>query len=287
MGIELDRRVNAFRDDLADERLRGQVAAPRFSRGQDRCVVEGVVELHRRPGEAEAVDSVALFGERVKVFEELEGWCWVQLEQDGYVGYLRGDALAVPVAPRSTHRVAVLSTLLFSEPDIKAARPLGLPRNAALSPCGHVGRFCELASGGFVIADHISPIENAAGDFVAIAAQFAGTPYLWGGKSHLGIDCSGLVQTSLQAVGIACPRDSDMQEREVGEPAGSWPPADLRRADLIFWPGHVAIALDSETILHANAHHMCCVSEPVSEAVARIAGTPSGYPTTIRRIRTR
>jgi cell wall-associated NlpC family hydrolase len=141
------------------------------------------------------------------------------------------------------------------------------------------------AAGAFLPARHLLPIEAKAPDLVAVAELFVGTPYLWGGKTSHGLDCSGLVQVALTAAGIACPRDSHMQEGALGTSlAWSGDVAALRRADLIFWPGHVAIVRDGTTIVHANAHHMAVAVEPTADAIARIRAGGSEVRC-VRRIR--
>jgi cell wall-associated NlpC family hydrolase len=126
---------------------------------------------------------------------------------------------------------------------------------------------------GYLPARHLAPLDRVEPDFVAVAERFLGTPYLWGGKTNNGVDCSGLVQVALAACGMPCPRDSDMQERALGAPVAL---ADSRRGDLLFWKGHVAIVRDAATLLHANAFHMMVAVEPIAEALARIeaAGSP-------------
>ena len=264
-----DPRVTPARPDLAAAHLRGQVAAAHFVDGMVREVRDESAPLRREPAPDAPLDTEALKGERVTVYEtNEEGWCWGQLAADGYVGWLPANALAAP-GPEPTHWVTALRTLAFPGRSIK------LPPVAAFS----LG--CRLAvmrtedtlaatPSGYVPARHLAPIGAVAPDFVAVAERFVGVPYLWGGKTSLGIDCSGLVQVSLTAAGIACPRDSDMQERALGEAVAS-DAAQLRRGDLVFWKGHVAIARDGTSLLHANAFHMAVAVEPVDEAVRRIA----------------
>jgi cell wall-associated NlpC family hydrolase len=197
-----------------------------------------------------------------------EGWCWGQLAGDGYVGWLPANALMAP-GPAATHVVSVPRTLVFPGPSIKlppvAAPSLGC-RLAVLRTDGALA----VTPSGYVPARHLAPIDARVPDFVAVAERFVDVPYLWGGKTSLGIDCSGLVQVALTAAGVACPRDSDMQEGALGATIGT-DVSGLRRGDLVFWPGHVAIARDAGTLVHANAFHMAVAVEPVAEAVTRIA----------------
>jgi len=160
-----------------------------------------------------------------------------------------------------------------------------LPMNALLSVIGGDDRFAALQGGVFVVARHLAAIDRPARDFVEIAERFIGTPYLWGGCTRIGIDCSGLVQTSLLAANIAAPRDSDMQRDELGDPIKILPELDnLRRGDLVFWNGHVGVMIDSVMLVHSNAHHMMVVTEPLPEAAVRIAKAGGGEITSIKRL---
>ncbi len=264
--VALDPRFHPFRPEIAASHLKGQVEAARFVEGRRYELVEPAAYLrHAHSHEARLV-SEALFGERVTVYEIEEGWAWGQLETDGYVGWLSANALSAPAAA-PTHKVVVPRTLCFPAPDIKRPPLAALPLGARLAVVRQDERFAITAAGWHIPAAHLAPVKAQAPDYVAVAESFLGAPYLWGGKTSLGIDCSGLVQVALQAAGIACPRDSDMQELALGKAAS---PADLKRGDLVFWKGHVAIARDRETLLHANAHHMMVAIEPFAEAVLRI-----------------
>jgi len=277
----LDPRLTPARPDLAAAHLKGRVEAARFVEGIEREVRDESAPLRREPRPDASLETEALRGERVTVYETSEeGWSWGQLAADGYVGWLPANALAAP-GPAATHRVAVLRTLAFPGRSIK------LPPVAAFSLGCQVAVMREeppfaVTPAGYVPARHLAPLDTAEPDFVAVAERFLGVPYLWGGKTGLGLDCSGLVQNALTAAGIACPRDSDMQECALGE-AITADPTGLRRGDLVFWKGHVAIARDGATLLHANAFHMAVAAEPTAEAVARIAA--GGSPiTAIKRI---
>lgn len=231
------------------------------------------VPLRRRPAGNAALDTEVLFGETLTVYDIAEGWAWVQLDRDGYVGYLPAETLSHDVQP-ATHRVRSIGTFLYPVPDIKAPPIMHLSLNAQLSVAEGDDRFCLLTTGGYVYTRHIAPVGHFARDYVEIAEMMIGTPYLWGGRTRIGIDCSGLVQNALEAGGIISPRDSDMQEAEVGEPVAIR--ADLEnllRGDLLFWKGHVGMMVDGVMMLHANSHHMAVTIETLPEAVERIAKT--------------
>lgn len=275
----LDTRLHAVRGDLADVRLQGRVAAERFVEGRLARVVSPLADLRRRAARDAPLETQALFGEGVRVFEETEeGWSWVQLEADSYVGWMETEALAAPGALR-THRVAAPRTLVFPGPDIKLPPLFALPMGAWVAARGEAedrnARYRLVEPFGAVVEQHLCEAGARAPDFVAVAERFLGAPYLWGGKSTLGVDCSGLVQVSLAMAGVEAPRDADMQEAfaEAIDPA-----APRRRGDLVFWRGHVGIMLDETRLLHANAHHMMTAVEPLAEAAARYSA--KGSPVT-------
>jgi cell wall-associated NlpC family hydrolase len=271
-----DPRITPARPDLAAKHLEGRVAAARFVDGVVREVVAPQAPVRRDPSPDAPLDTEALQGERVTLYEATdEGWAWGQLAGDGYVGWLPAAALAAP-GPIPTHKVAVLRTLVFPGPSIKLPPTAALPLGARLAIVRHEGRLAVTAGGGYVPMSHLAPVDAAEPDFVAVAERFLGVPYLWGGKTSLGVDCSGLVQVALTACRIACPRDSDMQEQALGAPVSTDAGfTNLRRGDLIFWKGHVAIVRDAETLLHANAFHMAVAIEPLAAAIARIRAIES------------
>jgi cell wall-associated NlpC family hydrolase len=276
--MSFDSRITPARGDLAASFLRGKVEAKRFADGKAHAIGIGRAALRAGPSAASGMASEVLFGETVAVYERRDGWAWVQCALDGYVGYVREEALGEAAKP--THRVIATSTPLLPAPDVKRPALDLLPMNAQVRIAGHDGRFARLASRGFVFAGHLVALDDRQKDWVAVAERFAGAPYIWGGKTHEGLDCSGLVQTALQTAGIAAPRDSDMQEKALGRAV-----EDLsrpQRGDLVFWNGHVGIMLDGARMLHANAHTMNVATERLSEAIVRIAKAGSEV-TSLRR----
>jgi cell wall-associated NlpC family hydrolase len=278
--MEPDPRTTPWRPDLAAESLRGRVTAARYVPGEAARIVSPSTPVLESPEAGARRASEALQGERITVYERTGAWCWCQLARDGYVGYVAERALG-PVDGPATHEVCVSATFAYATADIKAPVGAVLPLTARVRVAGQAGPFARVMDGGYIWADHLRAIGSApARDFVAVAEQFVGVPYLWGGKTHAGLDCSGLVQISLQAADMECPRDSDMQRDALGEAADVGSGLErLRRGDLLFWPGHVAIAVSATQIIHANGHHMCTVVEPVTEAARRIAAT--GLPITV------
>jgi cell wall-associated NlpC family hydrolase len=267
--MDYDRRLTAARANLADEELRGRVTAERYVQGMKRGVFWPSAPLRRDPVPDAGLDTEALMGETVTMFDEREGWAWVQLETDGYVGYMPSEALSEPLGT-PTHRVGALRTFVYPGPDLKLPPKTHLSLGAAVSILAWSGDYARLKTGGFVWGDHLVPAGSHEPDFVAVAERLLGTPYLWGGKTSLGLDCSGLVQLSLAMAGIAAPRDTDMQQAGLGHALDLGDRAGLRRGDLIFWRGHVGIMLDESRLVHANGHHMAVAVELLAEAESRI-----------------
>ena len=275
-----ERRLTPARPDLAAAHLRGLVDAPRYAEGRAMQVIEASAPLRRSPQADAPLETEALFGEAVTVYDEDEGWAWAQLDRDHYVGYLPRAALGTPTEP--THRVAALRTHAYPGPSIKLPPRLPLSLGARLAVVRQEGDFAVTDDGLHLWARHLAVLSARELDFVAVAERFLEAPYLWGGRTSEGIDCSGLVQTALAAAGIDAPRDSDMLEAAMGAPVavdGPW-----ARGDLVFWKGHVGIMRDALILIHANGWHMKVVSEPLADARARIAASGGGEVTSLRRI---
>jgi hypothetical protein len=277
-----DKRLTPARADLAAARLAGEVEAARFVEARTMRVIAASAPLRRAPGNAAMLDSEALFGESVDVYEVSGDFAWGQLRTDNYVGYLPRAALGEP-GGAPTHRVTALRSYAYPGPSIKLP-PVHLLSMGALVEAKHrEGPFLVTADGLHLWATHLAPIGSFAPDYVAIAERFLGTPYLWGGRTSLGLDCSGLVQLAMQGAGLSCPRDSDMQE-SLGVPVTTDDDlAGLERGDRVHWKGHVGIMTDGEHLLHANGFHMQVEIERLDEARDRIAGDGAGPITAIRR----
>lgn len=280
--MELDRRLNAFRPDLAAEALKGQVEAARFVRGEPASVVTPVAALRPFPDLGRGIDTELLHGESLRVFDRANGFAWVQADADGYVGYLPEEMIGPAVEP--THRITAVRTFVYPEAELRKPPLRALSMGSLVTIIGDAEtrgtRYFLLADGGAVIAAHCLPVgEPMTQDYVSVATKFVETPYLWGGRSGFGIDCSGLVQLALMMVGKKAPRDSDMQA-SFGNPISR---EDLSRGDLVFWKGHVGIMEDEETLLHANGHTMTVARENFEAAIKRI-GWLYEQPTGYRRI---
>ncbi|WP_284777714.1 NlpC/P60 family protein [Agrobacterium sp. lyk4-40-TYG-31] len=278
----LDRRLNIFRADLADEALKGQVEAERFVSGAPSQITVPVIGLRPKPDLTAGIDTALLLGETIKVFEKVNGWAWVQADADGYAGYVPETAFGDIVAP--THRIITPRTFLYPAAELRKPPIAALSMGSQMRFVGEAEtrgtRYLMTENGHGVIAAHCLSAEQVlTEDYVSIALRFLETPYLWGGRSGFGIDCSGLVQLSMAMAGKSVLRDTDMQVRSLGTEITR---EELRRGDLVFWKGHVGIMEDEETLLHANGHTMTVSRENLDEAIKRI-GWLYEMPTAYRR----
>ena len=281
-----DKRLHAFRPDLADAKLKGEVSADRFVTGHRARIVAPVADMLSEPRPDAGLNTQLLRGDDVTVFEEAEGWAWVQAERDGYVGYVSGGFLG-PREDAPTHVVSTPRSFLYPGPDLRFPRLGELSLGSSVT----VRDFAEtrgtsyglLSTGEAMISGHLRPIGEASDDYVAVAETLLMTPYLWGGSTAFGIDCSGLVQLAMRTAGRDVLRDSDMQAATIGDPIEPGEGySGLRRGDLVFWKGHVAIMTDDRTMIHANGHTMLVSREGLAEAIDRI-GYLYGGPTGFRR----
>ncbi len=281
-----DSRLHAFRPDLADARLQGEVAAERFVAGRPARIAAPVADVRKAPRPDAGLNTQLLYGDEVLVFDDTEGFAWLQAGRDGYVGYVSSGDLA-PRGAEPTHVVTALRTFVYPGPDMKFPRSGQLSIGSQVAVTGFAEtrgtRYALLASGEALVTQHLAPLGTKTDDFVAVAERLIDTPYLWGGFSAFGIDCSGLVQLSMRMTGRDVLRDSDMQEASLGTPVDAGADfSGLRRGDLVFWKGHVAIMTDAEMMIHANGHTMTVAREGVREAIDRI-GYLYGGPTSFRR----
>lgn len=281
-----DPRLTLARPDLARAALEGVLPASAYGRVTGRSVLKDSAAIRRAPRADSEQQDQLLFGEVFEVLDTHGDFAWGQAKRSGYVGYVAQAALAPGVVPPS-HRIHALRTYVFSEASIKSKPLLLLSLNALVMVEAEAGRFLKLATGGYIIAEHAADLSNPksfATDPAQVAELYLHAPYQWGGRESLGLDCSGLVQQALWAAGQACPRDSD-QQADLGVPVEPTEDLDgLCRNDLVFWKGHVAMMVDETRIIHANAHHMRVVIEPLAEAVARIIASGTGAPIAYRRL---
>jgi cell wall-associated NlpC family hydrolase len=275
----LDKRLNAYRDDLADIRLKTQVTAPRYTEGRPARIIVGRAPVHSTTDPGAPLDTHYHHGERVRVFDKTRTAAWCQSEEDGYVGYIAPRHLAVGDGPAPTHYIANLGAYTYRVPDLRAPPLDFLPRHSpvAVAETGIKTRdteYARLDPAGFLPLSCLSQIPPTSPDFVAAAALYLGAPYLWGGRSFLGLDCSGLVQQAFRDLGIAVPRDTDMQRDTIGTPAT----ADaLQPGDLIYIPGHVMICAAAGEVIHASGSGMAVRRDKLADLVKLWSLDPANF----------
>lgn len=264
-SIALDRRVNAIRGDLADIALAGRYFAPHYSCPQAFSLTAPRTAIRAKGDDSSVAVSELLHGETFQAIDVSGGWAWGYSGHDHYVGYVPATLLGTPVG--ATHIVTTPAALVFTEANIKSPEQQRLPMGSRVA--GEIeGNFLKCVD-GFIHLRHLMPVGTWENDPVAIAERLKGAPYLWGGRSSDGLDCSGLVQICLSLCGIAAPRDTDQQMAALGKEIGADEP--LQRGDIIFFPGHVGFMADRDTLVHANAYWMQVVAEPLADVIARLA----------------
>lgn len=270
MQLPLDPRQHVFRPDLADIRLQGRVQAAHFVDGQMARVVSARLAMFAAPQQQSAMSSELRAGEFVDVYERANGIAWVQNRSDRYVGYVAEVGLAETIADPAW-RINELLVYVFPEPTVKAVPIDALPFPARVAVAATLPNgWSRLTTGGYIASHLLETATTLHGDYVFTAGRLLHTPYLWGGRTAQGIDCSGLVQLALELAGIDCPRDSDQQRLAFGAPPPSdWANYPFARGDLVFFPGHVGLMADATHLVHANASHMAVTSEPLADVVRR------------------
>jgi len=271
--MTLDRRLHAIRGDLADIALRDKVAAPRYAEGRPARVIAGLAPVHHAPRPDAGLDTFFHFGEAVRVFDESDGYAWCQSRRDSYVGYVEASMLQFGESPAPTHYVATLGAYRYADADLRSPILDFLPRHSPVT-VAQAGITCrdtsyvQLDGGGFLPALCLSAAPPRSTDLAAAGALYLGCPYLWAGRSFLGIDCSGLVQEAFRDLGIAVPRDTDMQRETIGSPVVG-EVDKLRRNDLLYMPGHVVIYAGEGTVVHASGHEMAVRRDSLAELMQR------------------
>jgi cell wall-associated NlpC family hydrolase len=272
--MNLDPRLFAVRDDLADITLRARFRAPRYAEGRPARVAVGLLPVLHAPQPEAALDTFFHYGEAVRIFEEADGYAWCQSTRDSYVGYVDASALSTGEAPKPTHYIASMGAYRYAEADLRSSAIDFLPRQASVA-VAQSGLQCRdttyvwLDGGGFLPESCLSGAPPRSADLAAAAALYLGSPYLWGGRSFLGIDCSGLVQEAFRDLGVAVPCDTDMQREAIGVPVVVLQAADLYRNDLIYIPGHVMIFAGKGNVIHASGTEMMVRQDNFADLMRR------------------
>ena len=263
----MDQRFQAYNERVAAIDLKSDIDHHNFVHPECCQISVPVCDLLDEPnGDRQ---RQFLYGASVDVFEDVAGWAFVRQHSDGYVGYVKAAALSSYSNP--THYITNPLTHCYRDADFKSPDIFQLPMQSSIRVHEHKDRFGRTDL-GWIPLTHLKPLAEKAPDIVTEAQKFLGVPYLWGGNSALGIDCSGLVQVACSACGIKAPADSDLQRAALGEHVNG----DMTRGDLLFWKGHVALVHDAGHILHANAHAMAVTLEPINDAIKRIEKSGDG-----------
>ncbi len=283
MSTEFDPRITPAKPDVADWAFRDKIHARRYVHPTPYQVIRDgaplcfTANLHARQ------ESQLLFGEIFNVYERTGDWCWGQNMTDGYVGYVARINLTREIEEPS-HVVHSLRTFCYRNPDLKDPVDRTISFGSRVRVGEEENGYSRIRGGDWIYSKHLMPIDIRVFDYVTTALTFIGQPYLWGGRSSQGVDCSALLQLALMRAGIQAPRDSDLQEKALGYPvdqAGDL--SDIQEGDIIFFPGHAGIVVDNWRFLHANAFDMLVTIHGLSEVLDRAKAAGAPY-TTVRRI---
>ena len=272
-----DPRLTLARRGLAAQALEGVIGAERYAPTAVLRLTANSQGLLRAADPASERMDELLYGELFEALDSKDDFIFGQARRDGYVGWVHREGLA-PDGGAPTHQVKAIRTFAFVEPSIKSRATGPYSLNALVRIEIEQDSFGRSDRGFWFWLPHLAPIGSFEHDHAAVAERFLGAPYLWGGRTSVGLDCSGLVQQALYACGLACPRDTD-QQAALGRAVSR---ADLARGDLVCWKGHIGLMLDAERLVHANAHHMAVTIEPVDEATRRIR--PGSGEASFRRL---
>lgn len=283
---DLDPRLTAARPDIAWSGLKGKIDTSKFVAGKIRTISTPYANLKKTPRNTAPLLTQGLLGEKFRALEEHGGWAFGQLLEDGYVGYIKLEALGAHI-PDPSHLVTVPLTHIYARPDLKTPDPLALPFGAKITIREGAPKagFAEAQGLGWICLRHIARLGVYDKDYVKTASRFLHVPYVWGGKTALGLDCSSLIQLAMTHAGIPCPRDTDQQARSLGHSISNKPDLALcKKGDLVFFKGHAGLMLDGTHLLHANATHMRVTIDDARAVADRLAKEFGDQILDIRRL---